>query len=79
MIFGINCVRLPINSEPGAGISARAIASAAPSSKSREMSVLKALRRKPTMIRLMTTKMTVPRLIVASVYGDGGTVEDMRG
>lgn len=59
-----------MSSEPGAGISDRAMASAAPSSKSREMSVLKALSRKPITIRLMTRKMTVPRLIVAGVYGD---------
>jgi hypothetical protein len=43
------------------------MASAAPSSKSSEMRVLKALRRKPITSRLMTRKMTVPRRIVAIV------------
>jgi hypothetical protein len=54
-----------MSSEPGAGISDRAIASAAPSSKSREMRVLQAWRRKLIIKRLITRKMTVPRLIVA--------------
>lgn len=57
-----------MRSEPGAGISARAIASAEPSSKSREMSVLKALRRKPIIIKLIMRKTTVPRLIMVVAY-----------
>ena len=74
MILGINCVRSSITSDPGAGISALAIASAAPSSNSREMRVLKALRRKPITIRFMTRKITVPRLIVLSITGSIGKI-----
>lgn len=64
MIFGINCVLFSIKSDPGAGISGRCIASAAPSSKSRAMSVLKALTRDPMIMRFITRKMMVPRRIV---------------
>jgi hypothetical protein len=49
------------------------MASAAPSSNSREMSVLKAFRRKPMIIRFMTRKMIVPRRIVQ--VGGRGLVE----
>lgn len=53
-----------MRSEPGAGISELWIASLAPSSKRREIRVLKALTRKPIMRKLMTRKMMVPRRIV---------------
>jgi len=67
MIFGINCVLFSIISEPGAGISARWMASAAPLWKSREISVLKAFSRKPMMIRLITRKTMVPRRMIVVV------------
>lgn len=51
--------------EPGAGISDRRMASAPPSSKRRPMRVLKALTRKPMIMRFITRKMTVPRRIVS--------------
>lgn len=53
-----------MRAEPGEGISGRSIASAAPSSKRREMRVLKALRREPMTSRLITKKTTVPRRMV---------------
>jgi hypothetical protein len=53
-----------MRSEPGAGISEGWMASAAPSSKRREIRVLKALRRKPMISRFMTRKIIVPRRIV---------------
>jgi hypothetical protein len=64
MIFGINWVLFSIISLPGAGISDLCMASAEPSSKRREMRVLNALRRNPTIIRLITTNIMVPRRIV---------------
>lgn len=64
MILGISCFLPSINSDPGAGISARAIASAAPSSKRRPIRVLQAWTRKPMIIRLITRKMAVPRRMV---------------
>jgi len=73
MILGINCVRFSRRSEPGAGISERWIASAAPSSNRREMRVLKAFRRKPMASTFMTRKMIVPRRIVQ--VGRRGLVE----
>jgi hypothetical protein len=62
-----------MRSEPGAGISERWMASAAPFSNRREMRVLKAFRRKPMTIRFMTRKMIVPRRIVQ--VGRRGLVE----
>jgi hypothetical protein len=53
-----------MRSEPGAGISDDRMASVDPSSKSSDMSVLKALRRKPITIKLMTKKMIVPLRIL---------------
>jgi len=64
MILGISWVRLSIRFDPGAGISGRWMASAAPSSKRRDMRVLKAFRSDPMIMRFMTRKMTVPRRIV---------------
>lgn len=72
MIFGINCVLFSIKSDPGAGISARDIASVEPSSKRREMRVLKALTRKPRIMRLMTRNIIVPRRIVRKEKGEEG-------
>jgi hypothetical protein len=81
MIFGISCVRLSIRSEPGAGISARWMASAEPSSKRRPMRVEKALRRKPITRRLMIRKMMVPRRILeierTAVARRGGMQEEV--
>ena len=62
-------MRFSRRSEPGAGISARWMASAEPSSKSREIKVLKALMRKPIRRRLITRKMVVPRRIVGCGWG----------
>jgi len=59
-----------MSSDSGAGISERWIASAAPSSKRREMRVLKLLRRKPMTMRLIPRKMIVPRRIVRDVLKD---------
>lgn len=53
-----------MRSEPGAGTSDRRIASAEPSSKSSDISVLKALTRKPMTIRLITKKTMVPLRIL---------------
>ena len=64
MILGISSGRFSRRSEPGAGISARWIASAEASSKRREIKVLKALTRKARMMRMITKKVTVLRLIV---------------
>jgi hypothetical protein len=49
------------------------MASAEPSSKSNEIRVLKALRRKPMVRRLITRKIMVPRRIV--IRGWGGEEE----
>jgi hypothetical protein len=67
MILGINWVRLSFKSESGAGISAPGIANLEAFSKRRDMRVLQALIREPIMIKLMTTKITVPRRIVKYV------------
>lgn len=69
IIFGINCGFNSMASLPGAGISADRMASEAPVWKRRDMRVLKALRRNPRIIRLITRKMMVPRRIVAVVEG----------
>ena len=65
MIFGMTWGRFSRRSEPGAGISARWMASADPSSKSSEIKVLKALKRKAIMTRLITKNAMVPRLMMA--------------
>lgn len=52
---------MSMSSEPGAGISARRMASAEASSKRSDMRVLQAFTSRPMIIRLMTMKMMWPR------------------
>jgi len=75
MIFGISGFISLIKSLSGAGISALAIASAAPSSNNNPISVEQAFTSRPMMVRLTTRNMMVPRrMVVVDVMIFEGTV-----